>query len=123
MDIADGAGYTCGPGRAGQPVPAAGRMTLTVMDSGGVTRTEQPCPRGVADCDGTSCTWKCPDCGCMNCHEAFCYQCGAGDPAELGEDFAAFAGEASELADLATPAAAELWLSQDLGDARKPAGS
>ena len=36
------------------------------------------CPRGVGGCDNSSCQWKCPDCGCQNCHEAFCYQCGGG---------------------------------------------
>ena len=45
---------------------------------------EHPCPRGVGDCDGTACTWKCPADGSMNCHEAFCYLCGGGrrDPGE-----------------------------------------
>ncbi len=39
--------------------------------------SECGCPRGVAGCDGTECTWKCPDCGCQNCHEWCCYLCGA----------------------------------------------
>ena len=41
---------------------------------------ERPCPRGVEDCDGLSCCWTCPEDGCQNCHEAFCYLCGGGDP-------------------------------------------
>lgn len=42
------------------------------------------CPRGVAGCIG-GCEWKCPDCGCRNCHEVFCYLCGAGSPEEDGD--------------------------------------
>lgn len=45
------------------------------------TMRDLPCPRGVAGCDGQSCRWTCP-CGCQNCHEVFCYQCGGGDPRE-----------------------------------------
>lgn len=44
------------------------------------TVNDQPCPRGVAGCDGTGCSWQCPECQCRNCHEVFCYQCGAGRP-------------------------------------------
>jgi hypothetical protein len=47
---------------------------------------ERPCPRGVEGCDGTVCTWRCPDCGCRNCHEVFCYLCGAGAPDPDEED-------------------------------------
>ena len=43
------------------------------------------CPRGVEGCDGTSCTWECPDCGCQNCHQIFCYACGAGSPEDDDE--------------------------------------
>jgi hypothetical protein len=39
------------------------------------------CPRGVEGCNGRACVWRCPWCGCQNCHEPFCYRCGAGDPA------------------------------------------
>jgi hypothetical protein len=38
------------------------------------------CPRGVEGCDGTACQWTCADCGHHNCHEVFCYGCGAGCP-------------------------------------------
>ena len=39
-----------------------------------------PCPRGVEGCDGSECCWICPEDGCQNCHEVFCYICGGGDP-------------------------------------------
>jgi hypothetical protein len=40
------------------------------------------CPRGVAGCVGAFCEWQCLDCDCVNCHEPFCYQCGAARPDE-----------------------------------------
>jgi len=42
--------------------------------------SECGCPRGVAGCDGTECSWQCPEDGCQNSHEAFCYLCGGGRP-------------------------------------------
>ena len=44
------------------------------------THAPDACPRGVPDCDGVSCQWTCRGCGCQNCHEVFCWNCGAGCP-------------------------------------------
>lgn len=66
-------------------ITAGGGGCAEVHGSPSLTRDceqPRPCPRGVEGCDGTACSWVCPDDGYQACHEVFCSRCGGGNPAD-----------------------------------------
>jgi hypothetical protein len=51
-----------------------------IFEAGRQSVYDEQAQEAAEGCDGTGCTWACPDCGCQNCHEAFCWACGACQP-------------------------------------------